>query len=340
MKRKQQGINGSLMEILRTTGLNINNKDELSALIEKGIDDIATQDHRKYGLRTESMFAYMAGALGNCELIKQEDGNGICLVADDTLNIPDYRVMLKDKETFFVEVKNCAETSLIFKEGYIKDLQKYADLNRIPLKLAVYWNRLKMWTLVSPDWFEFENGKFVLDLGKAMAMNEMAKLGDFMIGTKPPLVLRLAMNEAKTSNIDDNNQCVFTIGDVQMFSGGELIVDKIEQDIAFQLILSGQWQEEEHVNIENNKISYIEYEYTPLEINEKQGFNLVGFLSSVISEKYNSATTREGEVERLSPQNGPEQFQVYIPEDYKGNILHLWRLVIQPNQEYIQKKEK
>jgi Holliday junction resolvase len=334
MKKKQQGINGSLMEILRTTGLGINDKDELSSLIGKGIDDIAAQDQRKYGLRTESMFAYMAGALGNCELIKQEDGNGICLVADDTLGIPDYRVVLKDKETFFAEVKNCANTSLTFKEHYIKDLQKYADLNGIPLKIAVYWNRIKTWTLVSPDWFVFENGKYVLDLGKAMAMSEMAKLGDFMIGTKPPLVLRLVMDDAKTSKIDANNQCLFTIGDVQIFSGGELIVDKIEKDIAFQLILSGQWQEEDRAKIENDKVAYIEYEYTPLEINEAQGFNLVGFLSSVISEKYNAATARNGEVERLSPQQGPEQFQVYIPEDYKGNVLHLWRLVIQPNQDY------
>ena len=48
MKRKQQGINGSLMEILRATGLNINDKDALSALITKGIDELAMQDHRKY----------------------------------------------------------------------------------------------------------------------------------------------------------------------------------------------------------------------------------------------------------------------------------------------------
>lgn len=339
MKRKQQGINGSLMEILRATGLNINDKDALSALITKGIDDLAMQDHRKYGLRTESMFAYMAGSMGNCTLIKQEDGNGICLVADNTMSIPDYRLMLKNKETFFAEVKNCAETSLTFKESYIENLRKYADLNGAPLKIAIYWSRLKIWTLVSTDWFSFDNGKYVLDLGKAMAMSEMAKLGDFMIGTKPPLSLRLVMDDTKTSKIDRNSQCLFTIGDVQMFSDGKLIVDKIEQDIAFQLILSGQWSEEERVEIRDDKIFYIEYEYTPLEPNEEQGFNLVGFLSSIISEKYNSATTHEGQVERLSPQSGPEQFQVYIPEDYKGSVLHLWRFVIQTNQEYLENEK-
>jgi hypothetical protein len=337
MKKKQHSINGSLTEIMRATGLGLNDKEQLSALIGKGLDDIAQQAHRKYGLRTESMFAYVAGAMGQCALIMQEDGSGTCLMADDALGIPDYRIILKDGEKFFAEVKNCADMMMTFKEKYIQDLQKYADLNSIPLKLAIYWNRLRIWTLVSPDWFVFKNGKCILDLGQAMAMSEMAKLGDYMIGTKPPLALRLVMDDAKTSNIDGNGQCLIAIGEVQMFCDGQLIVDKLEKDIAFQLILSGRWHEEEHVEIKDGKVTYIEYEYMPEEINEEQGLNLVGYLSSAISEKYNSATARDGKIHRLAPQQGPEQFQIYIPDDYKGNVLPIWRFYIQPNRDY-QKK--
>jgi len=280
------------------------------------------------------MFAYVAGALGNCSLIKQEDGGGICLVTDDKVKIPDYRIILRDAETFLVEVKNCSDTKIFFKEDYIEGLKNYASLNKCPLKIAVYWSRGKIWSLVSPDWFVFNNNRCELNIGQAIAMSEMAKLNDRMVATTPPLALRLLMDETKTSIIDDKGNCLFSIGSVQMFCAGRQIVDKIEKDIAFQLILSAQWKEEENVEIVENKVAYIEYKYAPIETNEEQGFSMIGYLSSIISEKFNSSTVHKKKIERLAPQCDPEQFEVFIPDDYQGKVLPLWRFTIQPNKDY------
>ena len=323
-----------MIEILRSTGLTINNKDEVSSLIGSTLDAISTEGHRKHGMRTESMFAYMAGALGNCSLIKQEDGSGICLVANDKIKIPDYRIILKNNEIFFVEVKNCSDKKIVFKKDYIEGLKEYASINKNSLKIAIYWRKINMWSLISPDWFIFKNRKCELRIGETLAKSEMALLDDRMIATKAPLSLRLLADESKTSSFDSNGRCLFTVGDVQMFSAGNQIIDQVEKNMAFQFMLYSSWSEQERFEIVNDKIAYIEYLYTPEEIDEEQGFNMLGNISSIISNKFNSSTVSENEVERLAPQGDPEKFEVFIPEDYKGIVLPLWQFILQPNMNY------
>lgn len=205
------------------------------------------------------MFAYMAGSLGNCNLIKQEDTSGLCLVADDKITVPDYRIVTKNGTTFLVEVKNCKKRKVLFKETYIKSLEGYAELSKCDLKIAIYWSHLKIWTLISPSWFNYQNGRYSVFIDKALALNEMATLNDRMIATKPPLKLKLIMDEEKTSEIDKNGKCLFIVKDLEIFCGNALIEDILEKNIAFQLILAGKWKEEENIVIQNNKINYIEY---------------------------------------------------------------------------------
>ena len=127
MKRKQAGLTGALIDILRTTGLTLADKDELGSLIGKEMDKIGKEAHRQHGFRIENMFAYVAGALGGCLLVKQEDG-GACFVDEENIKISDYRVVLKNRDIFLAEVKNCTESSIQFKESYINSLHLYGDL--------------------------------------------------------------------------------------------------------------------------------------------------------------------------------------------------------------------
>lgn len=334
MKKKPQIIHSSLAEILRSSSLKLDDKEAINSLIRKGLDDIGNNDQRQHGHRIESMFAYMAGALGNCNLVKQEDASGLCLVADDKITVPDYRITTKDGVTFLVEVKNCRKRKISFKQTYIKSLKKYAELSNWDLKIAIYWSNLKIWTMISPSWFNYQKDKYCVHLDKALAMNEMALLNDRMIATKPPLRLKLIMDEEKTSEIDKNGKCLFTIRDVEIFCGYALIEDILEKNIAFQLILAGKWKEEENILIQNNKINYIEYEYTPVEVIENQPFASLGFLSSIVSTKYDSLTVHNGQIERLAPECEPEQLQIFIPQDYKGKNLLLWQFLMQPNPKY------
>ena len=57
-----------------------------------------------YGKRVESLFAHVAGALGNCKLIKQED-SGDAFSIEENIQAPDYKVILKDGSQYFIEVK-------------------------------------------------------------------------------------------------------------------------------------------------------------------------------------------------------------------------------------------
>lgn len=280
------------------------------------------------------MFAYVAGALGQCNLIKQEDSGGLLLTSDDNINIPDYRIILKSGEAFFVEVKNCDKKKITFKSEYIEKLNNYALLNNNPLKVAVYWRKLKIWTLISSEKLIFHEKKCELKIDQALAFSEMASLGDCMIGTRTPLRLRLNADPIKSSFIDENGQCQFTIFSVGIYSQNILIEDSIESNIAFQLIMAGHWSESEDVVIKNNKISYIEFTYETEIPNEGQGFSIIGNLSSIISSKYDSSTILDGKIERLSPESSPEKFGILIPDSYQGKYLPLWRFVLQPNDGY------
>lgn len=334
MKLKKQDAISAITNVLRSSAIRINDSKELSGISSTIIEKIQTEAHRQHGLRIESMFAYVAGALGECSLIKQEDGNGLFLTSDDNINIPDYRIILKDGDAFFVEVKNCNEKKISFKKEYIEKLNNYALLNKCPLKVAVYWRRLKIWTLISSEKLIFHENKCELKLDQALALSEMASLGDRMIGTKTPLRLRLNADPIKTSAIDENGQCQFTIGSVGLYSQNILIEDTIESNIAFQLIMAGRWNESEDVALKDNKISYIEYTYEAEIPNEEQGFNIIGNLSSIISSKYDSSTISDGKIERLSPEGSPEKFEIFIPNGYQGKYLPLWQFILQPNENY------
>ncbi len=334
MKLKKSNQSGSLVDLIRLSGVGIHDTPELTAMINSGLKKFKHEAHRQHGFRTESMFAYVAGALGQCQMIKQEDGSGICLLADEAISTPDYRIVLKNTQIFLVEVKNCDKKTFPFKKSYIDGLQKYALLNNCPLKIAIYWRKFKIWTLVSADCLAFTNQKCSLKIDQAMAFSEMAILGDAMIGTEAPLKIRLNANALRTSSIDENSQCVFTVGSVDLYTKDTLIADSTESNIAFQLIMSGRWEEDEVVHIENNKVTAIEYTYEPHEYDESQGFSIIGNLSSIISEKYDSSTISDGKIERLTPESGTDQFEVFIPENYEGKYLKLWQFILKPNKEY------
>jgi Holliday junction resolvase len=304
------------------------------AQMENNLEELSNDPRKKYGFRVEGMFAYVAAALGKCKLIKQEDLGGICIVPDNNINIPDYRIVLLDGQLFLVEVKNRNDDNIFFKKDYIDDLKKYAQLNNCPLKIAIYWSKFKIWTLIPADSLTFSDQKCELKMDRAMAISEMAILGDQTIGTKPPLKIRLNMDATQTSELNEGGQSTVTIGGIDLFSGNKTIEDPIEQKIAFQLIMSGRWLENESVLIENNKVSSIEYSYEPEEYDKSQGFALIGELSHIISANYDLSTVREGKIERFLPQKDPENFQVLIPDDYKGKSLPLWRLILQPNKDY------
>ena len=169
-------------------------KEEFLTRVRVAIDKSTKSDIEIYGKRTESLFAYVAGALGNLVLLKQED-SGDFYFSGGEITAPDYRLTLEGGDQFLVEVKNChfkvPTKKYYIKRNYYEKLKLYSDLNGLELRFAIYFSAWNIWTLVIIDNFEENEKSYTIDLVRAMACSEMAMLGDCMIGTSPDLELHL-----------------------------------------------------------------------------------------------------------------------------------------------------
>src|SRR5258708_4056372 len=153
-----------------------------------------------YGNHAQRMFAYVAASLGKCRLIREEDVGDVYAESDD-ISIPDYRIVTPGDD-FFVEVKNCNDVRLSghvrLTDAYVAELERYAAYFGKPVRIATYWSRWRLWTLVSTKHLPRDGGGRTLTMEKALKMNEMADIGDFSIGTTPPLKLRVTADRAKS----------------------------------------------------------------------------------------------------------------------------------------------
>ena len=292
-----------------------------------------------YGRRVEAMFAYMAASLGKCALVKKEDCGDV-FVGDDDIEIPDYRIILNSDsgEQMLVEVKNYHQKNA-FNEysmnvDYLDGLSRYAALVKTNLRIAIYWSKWCIWTLVSPDDFERNEMKAVISLSTAMKRNQMSALGDVVIGTTPPLIIRIYPDKQQPHNITKDDTAEFTISKVEMLCKNTPITVESEQRVAFALMLFGDWAENNMIRTSHhseNEIEYIEFSYSPQEYDDRPGFCMVNALSTIISRQYGQLTAPDGKVQRLSPNIAPGMLGFVIPEGYKGKALPLWRFHLEPN---------
>jgi len=294
-----------------------------------------------HGKRTEAMFAHVAGALGNCDLIKQED-SGASFVTSEGVAVPDYKIVTKSGKILLVEVKNFRMRSLsghyTMKKPYLAKLQRYADMNKVPLKFAIYFSGVNQWTLLSPSSF-IDAGKTVhIDLPHAMARNEMAVLGDRMICTLPPLNMTFEGDTGdEGSKVDADGQALFTIKKINMTCDGNPIGNDIEQRIAFYLMRYGSWSSGGvPAEVVDGKLKSFQFSFSP-ELDDEpydQPFHSLGTLSSMVSCAFQELTVEDNGVVSMDVRYDPVFFNLQIPENYKGSSLPLWQFVLKPNMEF------
>lgn len=335
-----------LDDFAQSKGMSIN--DEV--LLDKFIHHLseAVKKHRDnpirvHGFRVESMFAHIVAALGKTQIITEED-SGAFFSSEENIRRPDFRLITTDGEQLLIEVKNFHQKDplepFIVKSTYLTTLKKYAGAFNIPLKFAVFWSLWKLWTLVDATQFISEGSNYILTMPEAMKLNEMNQLGDHMIGTVPPLSLRLYADTNKPQSLDKKGQVHFTIGKAAIYTGGQEITDDFEKRLVWFFMLHGKWEKiEQPAEIKDGLLEYTEFSVSPEQYDKKQGFAMLGFLSELITSNYKLITSPEGEILQLTPKQQPGQLSVLIPSSYKGKVLKLWRFHIQPNYEdLIQKK--
>lgn len=305
--------------------------------VAQAVDRALADPALLHGQRAEAMFEALLVSLGDFRLLKPEDGGRVFPI--ETFRVPDFRIVLTNGDQWLVEVKN-AYIENPFRQGrkvmtraYREQLEAYATATGAELKLAVFWARWSMWTLVSPARFANSSGDVVLDMVTAARGNELGALGDRTIGTKPPLKLRLIMDPQRTSLIGEDGLVKMVIGRVAMCSDEKEITDPIEQQIAWIFMQHGEWPGSEAVPIvQGDRLIGIEFSWEPEE-RHNEGFEMVGTLSRMFSRHFAEATLRDGEIVQLRAPHRPGWFEPLVKAGYVSKTLPLWRFQLNPRDD-------
>jgi hypothetical protein len=278
------------------------------------------------------MFAALVVSLGQITLIKQEDV-GTAWTARRELAIPDYRIVLPDGTTFLVEVKHFHQGSTPTKpfpitRKYMTALRTYGELVGCPVKLAVYWERWNVWTLVPVSACD-RGGRLSLPMPRAVQANEMGMLGDLHVGTRFPLRLRLIADATRKRTMDDNGEVAFTIRDVELYCSKRRLTGEREKSLAMWLMVYGGWEEKTTARIRDGELVGVDVIRTPQE-DHGQGFEFVGTLSSLFSSWYLSSTSDANRVTRLGIKVTSGSLGSLIPTDYHSDTFPIWRMQQMP----------
>ncbi len=288
-----------------------------------------------HGQRAEAMFEAMLVSLGDYALLKPEDVGRV--YPKDDFCAPDFRVVLKDGRQWLIEVKNVyidepdRQERQLMTRAYREKLEAYAAATGGELKLAVFWAKWAMWTLVTPAKLVDANGDLTLDMLNSMKVNELGELGDRTIGTRPPLRFRLLADPDKPSALTPDGTANFTIGGVQMFCGEEEILDPTEREIAWIFMQHGQWEANDpEAELDGDRVKAIEYRWEPVE-RQNQGFEMIGTLSRMFAQYYAEMTVNERQVIQVHAPLRPKWFAPLVSPGYESKALPLWRFILQPN---------
>jgi hypothetical protein len=293
---------------------------------------------RLHGTRVEEMFTYAIAAVGSVKAIKREETDDLVVAVPEPLVVPDFRVVLADGTDILVEVKNFhdkdAWAAPRITHDYLRGLISYGELFARRVFLAVYWSAWRRWTLHNAaDLLALlERGGLTFSLAEAYRVSEMRLLGDALLGTRYPLLLRFGVTSELKERRGSESEYVLRIDSVEMTVAGKPVRNKRDQRIAFGLMMHGGWEETEHLEMDGDRILAIGYSYSPHEEQPDVGFAPVAALSSLASSEFNDLTADSEDVDRLRPQHLPSPPYPRVGEGYHGVDLPLWIMVIQPDR--------
>jgi hypothetical protein len=286
-----------------------------------------------HGKRTENLFEAMVLSLGRFTLFKTEDIGRVH--AANTYRAPDFRVVLDNGDQWLIEVKNvrCEDPMkqrATMSASYLASIQSYADAVRVPLRLAFYWSRWSMWTLVRPDAFRTTSGGLRINMQQAVMASELGRLGDMSISTTPPLRLVLGAASGKPRKLDSDGLAKFTIDSVRIYSGDVELTEPKDRQLAQTMFFYGEWPSNGPFAVmDGDEITGVEFIAAPEEPSD-QGFDGVGLASRIFSRYFAEQTVKGDQVVQLSGEPAPEWFTPLANWDFKGSRLPLWLLHTQP----------
>jgi len=121
-----------------------------------------------------------------------------------------------------------------------------------------------------------------------------------------------------------------------MYCTDERLESSVEGKLAFYFMRYGDWEvAQDPVVMVDGAISKVSFSASPRERVTDQEFEIVGSLSSMISNAFRELTVSDDDgIVSLDVKYDPSFFELKIPEDYRGKGLPLWQFIIQPNPEF------
>lgn len=311
--------------------------------LRSGLATSLESESRLHGWRVQEMFAGMIVSLGRFQLLSFED-EGDCFYSgdEDSIRVPDFRLVTEEGEQLLVEVKNVPPREHLEYTMRLRDLEaleRYAALTNARLLVAHYWAAANLWTLVDAASAERTKERATFRLTTAMKVNELGTLGDRWIGTTPPLTFSLTVADmGDEANPAEADEFLVRIEGAEVYCGGRRIEDQLEQNIAWRLMLSGDWRLTQSAQLASDgKLERIENVFAPETPTEGQEFEIVGTLSSMHAKLYTLATMTEGgEFLALRQEADPEELAELIPPNYwekPDRVLRLWQFDLQPSRD-------
>jgi hypothetical protein len=312
------------------------NRQSFLTQVDSGLTNALNSESTLHGIRVQTMFRGLVANLDSVEMIKEEDAGECYYKSHDEILVPDFRVVTDEGKPLLIETKNHFAKDPLkryrIRHADVQALGRYADLSGVPLRFAIYWAAMNQWTLNDPKRFTVNGDYAEIELFQAMKESEVASLGDFAIGTEYPITLRLNADMSKPRETTPERRVSMTIGSADITVGDVLIEDKTEKNIALYLMMYGKWvYDGGHVELDDQGLPVAAvHKVTPEDPFPNQGFEIIGSLSSLYSQVYNSLTLEGHKVSQLNVKE-PAALAPIIPRDIESKQLKLWRLILQPN---------
>ncbi len=288
-----------------------------------------------HGNRVQNMFEAMVIAFDHHVLIKTEDAGDF--FPKDRFALPDFRVVLKAGGQMLVEVKNVyalqpGRQRFTIKRAYLRKLQDYALTVACDLRLALFFARWGIWTLIDPLALKADGNALFIDMGEAVQVSELARLGDQTIGTRAPLQLRFLADHTKPRKVDVHGMVAMTIAAVKTYCRGVELTSARDREMAWLMMQFGDWESGEPTALmDGSLVDGIEFRWDPVEPSD-QGFDFIGSASRMFARYYSLRTVEDKAIVRVAPETKPGLFRVLTTGDAKSDALPLWRIIQQPNR--------
>jgi hypothetical protein len=318
---------------------------EFSEGITQSLQATVNAEHRVRGFRAEAVFQAVVAGIGKVALLKAEDSGDVFFTGDD-LQIPDFRIVLRDGSQMLVEVKaqrleNSFDKPLKLSNGYVQKVLRYASLTRTELRFAIFWEETSRWTLNRLDAFDpgvAGEKQWSISFVRAMATNELASIGDCTIATLAPLRFRVLFDPDRSERLPpEGGPIQVTIAGVKLFSQ-DTVLEGLSAEIGWKLLWYGEWEEiGQDSHTEGDHLVWVEHLYGPRgwsdRPHEPHEIAPVGALSEMISRAYLQGAERTIHTSATGEILKPGYMGNFIPPDFPSLklALPLYELHLRPN---------